>query len=86
MSRAVVFLSVVVPIVACGGAQPSRWEPREPAPGPRIACDCDGVERGPKPSEASSDSDPKVVLAVCEGRVTNCRPIRGGGYRRNQLD
>jgi hypothetical protein len=49
-----------------------------PATGPEIACSCEGVEREPKPSEASTPSDPIVVLAMCEGRVHDCREIRGG--------
>jgi hypothetical protein len=36
---------------------------------------CDGVERPPKPSEASSETDPRIVTAVCEGKVRECRPL-----------
>lgn len=76
----------LVSFIACSGARPSRWEPREPLPGPRIVCHCDGNERGPKPGEASSDSDDTVILAMCEGKVRDCHPARGGGPHANQLD
>jgi hypothetical protein len=81
-----VFALVVV--AACSGAKPSLWEPRHPREGPQTMCSCDGVVREPRPDEASTPDDPRVVLAMCEGRVYDCRPFTGGGggWRRNQLD
>jgi hypothetical protein len=76
-------------VAACGAARPSRWEPRLPREGPETVCECDGVVRQPKPSEASTPSDPIVVLAMCDGRVHDCREVRGGEcgrYSRNCLD
>lgn len=74
---------LLVVVAACGGAQPSRWEPRLPSTEPDTVCTCDGVERLPKPHEASDDNDPRIVQAVCEGKVHNCRHVRGGGRGRD---
>jgi hypothetical protein len=73
-------------IAACSGAKPSRWEPRLPLEGPEIVCSCDGKVREPKPDEASTADDPRVVLAMCEGRVYDCRESRGACYGGRCLD
>ena len=79
VQRRMRFVAVAgVLLMGCGGTQPSQWEPREPSTEHKTICTCDGVERPPKPSEASSDTDPRIVTAVCEGKVRECRPLLPG--------
>jgi hypothetical protein len=42
-------------------------------------CTCDGVEREPRPHEASTLDDPRIVKTMCEGKVRDCRPVTGRG-------
>jgi hypothetical protein len=70
---------------ACGGAQPSQWATSK---GERIECECNGIERLPKPHEASSAGDAIDIRAVCEGKVSKCGlPRPSPSYKgMHQLD
>ncbi|MBS2017329.1 MAG: hypothetical protein JST00_30880 [Deltaproteobacteria bacterium] len=87
-ARAISFFclsAACVLFAGCAGARPSQWELRAPSGSSKMVCTCRGAERSPSPTEASSESDDRVVTVLCEGEVSDCREIRGSG-RSRQLD
>jgi len=62
--------TLAVILVSCAHAPASRFKMN----GAYTVCACDGTERQPTPSEASSFREGERVDTYCEGAVHHCHP------------